>query len=69
MLEIAFKRPYNTMKFPDADFLERTKSAILGTRLWRLPPSSANTLLEHIRAEELYFILEGVGRIGVGDKT
>jgi len=57
------------MKIPNADFLERTKSECLGARLWRLPPKSANTLHKHIRAEEFYFVLEGVGRIRVGDET
>src|SRR5204863_5926412 len=56
-------RPSNMMKIPNADFLERTKSEILGARLWRLPPNSANTLHKHIRAEEFYFVLEGVGRM------
>lgn len=59
----------NMMKIPNADFLERTKSENLGARLWRLPPKSANTLHKHIRSEEFYFVLEGVGRIRVGDKT
>ena len=57
------------MKIPNADFLERTKSENLGARLCRLPPKSANTLHKHIRAEEFYFVLEGVGRIRVGDET
>ncbi len=38
-------------------------------RLWRLPPKSANTLHKHLRAEEFYFVVEGVGRIRVGDDT
>ena len=59
----------NMMKIPNADFLERTQSEILGARLWRLPPNSANTLHKHIRAEEFYFVVEGVGRIRVGDET
>jgi mannose-6-phosphate isomerase-like protein (cupin superfamily) len=62
-------RPSNMMKIPNADFLERTKSENLGARLWRLPPKSANTLHKHVRSEEFYFVLEGVGRIRVGDKT
>ena len=62
-------RPSNLMKVPNADFLERTKSEILGARLWRLPPKSASTLHKHIRAEEFYFVVEGVGRIRVGDET
>jgi mannose-6-phosphate isomerase-like protein (cupin superfamily) len=62
-------RPSNLMKIPNADFLERTGSENLGARLWRLPPKSANTLHKHIRTEEFYFVVEGVGRIRVGDET
>jgi mannose-6-phosphate isomerase-like protein (cupin superfamily) len=62
-------RPSNMMKIPNADFLERTKSENLGARLWRLPVKSANTLHKHIRAEEFYFVLEGVGRMRVGEQT
>jgi len=57
------------MKVPNADFLERTKSEILGARLWRYAPNSAGTLHKHIRAEEFYFVLEGVGRMRVGEQT
>ena len=59
----------NPMKIPNADLLERTKSEILGARLWRFPPKSANTLHKHVKAEEFYFVLEGVGRMRVGDET
>ena len=62
-------RPSNLMKIPNADFLERTKNENLGARLWRLPPKSANTLHRHIRAEECYFVLEGVSRMRVGERT
>jgi len=62
-------RPSNLMKIPNADFLERTGSENLGARLWRLPPRSANTLHKHIRQEEFYFVLEGTGRLRVGDET
>ena len=59
----------NLMQIPNADFLERTGSEILGARLWRLPPKSANTLHKHPKAEEFYFVVEGTGRIRVGDET
>jgi mannose-6-phosphate isomerase-like protein (cupin superfamily) len=59
----------NLMEIPNADYLERTRSQNLGARLWRYPPNSAGTLHKHIRAEEFYFVLEGVGRIRVGDET
>ena len=62
-------RPSNLMRIPNADFLERTKSELLSARLWRLPPNSANTLHKHIRAEEFYFVLEGVGRMRIGEET
>ena len=62
-------RPSNIMRIPNADFLERTGSQILGARLWRLPPKSANTLHKHVRAEEFYFVIEGTGRIRIGDET
>ena len=62
-------RPSNLMQIPNADFLERTGSENIGARLWRLPPQSANTWHKHIRAEEFYFVLEGVGRMRVGGET
>ena len=62
-------RPSNRMRIPNADFLERTGSENLGARLWRMPARSANTLHKHVRSEEFYFVLEGVGRIRVGTET
>ena len=62
-------RPSNLMRIPNADYLERTGIENMGARLWRLPPKSANTLHKHIRAEEFYFVLEGTGRLRVGDET
>lgn len=57
------------MQIPYADLLERSGSEILGARLWRLPPRSANTLHKHVLAEEFYFVLEGLGRMRVGNRT
>ena len=57
------------MKIPNADYLERTGSENLGARLWRMPPQSANTLHKHVRAEEFYFVLEGTGRLRVGEES
>jgi mannose-6-phosphate isomerase-like protein (cupin superfamily) len=62
-------RPSNLMQIPNADFLERTGSKAMGARLWRLPPMSANTLHKHPRSEEFYFVLEGTGRIRIGEDT
>jgi mannose-6-phosphate isomerase-like protein (cupin superfamily) len=62
-------RPANLMKIPNADFLERTGSENLSARLWRYPSKSAGTLHKHIRQEEFYFVLEGTGRMRVGEET
>ena len=62
-------RPSNLMKIPNADFLERTKSENLAARLWRLPPKSAGTLHRHPKMEEFYFLLEGTGRMRIGEET
>lgn len=62
-------RPSNLMRIPNADYLERTGSAHLGARLWRLPPKSANTLHKHVTQEEFFFVLEGTGRLRIGEKT
>lgn len=59
----------NPMKIPFTDLLEHTKSENLGARLWRFPPKSANTYHKHVKAEEFYFVLEGVGRMRVGPET
>ena len=67
--EDLFWRPSNIMQIPNADFLERTGSENLSARLWRLPPKSASTLHKHIQQEEFYFVLEGTGRLRVGDET
>lgn len=62
-------RPSNLMQIPNADFLERTGSANLGARLWRLPPQSASTWHKHVVSEEFYFVLEGTGRMRVGSES
>jgi mannose-6-phosphate isomerase-like protein (cupin superfamily) len=59
----------NLMRIPNADYLERTGTENLSARLWRLPPKSASTLHKHIRQEEFYFVLEGLGRMRVGEET
>jgi len=62
-------RESNMMKIPNTNLAEQLGSEKLGARLWRLPPYSANTWHRHVEADELYFVLEGIGRIRVGDET
>ncbi len=40
----------------------------LGARLWRLKPGQASTRHRHFEQEELYLLLEGSGRMRVGDE-
>jgi len=40
----------------------------LGARLWRLAPGQASTRHRHVEQTELYVVLEGTGRMRVGDE-
>ena len=62
-------RESSMMKIPNANLAEQLGSEKLGARLWRLPPYSANTWHRHVDQDELYFVLEGTGRIRVGAET
>ena len=63
-------RESNIMKIPNADLLrDLGGSERLGGRLWRLPPFSANTWHRHIEQDEIYFVLEGTGRLRIGPDT
>ena len=63
-------RESNIMKIPNSDLLGALGgSDRLGGRLWRLPPYSANTWHRHVDSWELYFLLEGTGRMRIGGTT
>jgi mannose-6-phosphate isomerase-like protein (cupin superfamily) len=63
-------RDSKMMKIPNANLLgDLGGSDKLGGRLWRLPPYSANTWHKHVDSWELYFLLEGLGRMRVGETT
>ena len=63
-------RESNMMKIPNADLLTQLGGApALTGRLWRMPPYSANTWHKHVDQWELYFVLEGTGRMRVGKET
>ena len=63
----AFWRPSNQMGVLNTDLAKQLEATMLGARLWRLHPGQASTRHRHRRTEELYVLLEGTGRIRVGD--
>ncbi len=64
----AFWRPSNQMGVLNTDLAKQLGAATLGARLWRLTPGQASTRHRHARQDELYVVLEGRGRVRVGDE-
>jgi uncharacterized cupin superfamily protein len=52
----------------NTDLGRQLQAGSLGMRLWRLEPGQASTRHRHIQQEELYVLLEGRGRMRVGDE-
>ncbi|MFL5580858.1 MAG: cupin domain-containing protein [Gemmatimonadaceae bacterium] len=63
----AFWRPSNQMGVENTDLAAQLEAEDLGARLWRLRPGQASTRHRHVRQTELYVLLEGRGRLRVGD--
>ena len=63
----AFWRPSNQMGVLNTDLAKQLEASDLGARMWRLRPGQASTRHRHGRQTELYVVLEGTGRIRVGD--
>jgi quercetin dioxygenase-like cupin family protein len=63
----AFWRPSNQMGVQNTDLAKQLEIATLGARLWRLAPGQASTRHRHFEQAELYVVLEGTGRMRVGD--
>jgi quercetin dioxygenase-like cupin family protein len=57
------------MGVENTDLGRQLEVANLGMRLWRLRPGQASTWHRHEVTEELYVVLEGTGRMRVGDKV
>jgi uncharacterized cupin superfamily protein len=64
----AFWRPSNQMGVLNTDLAKQLGAATLGARLWRLEPGEASTRHRHTRQDELYLLLEGRGRVRIGDE-
>ena len=65
--EQAFWRPSNQMGVLNTDLAKQLQASTLGGRLWRLHPGQASTRHRHRRTHELYVLLEGTGRIRIGE--
>lgn len=64
----AFWRPSNQMGILNTDLAKQLESSTLGARMWRLAPGQASTRHRHRQTHELYVLLEGTGRLRVGDE-
>jgi quercetin dioxygenase-like cupin family protein len=62
----AFWRPSNQMGVMNTDLAKQLGATTLGARLWRLAPGQASTRHRHRDSHELYVLLEGTGRIRIG---
>jgi quercetin dioxygenase-like cupin family protein len=63
----AFWRPSNQMGVQNTDLAKQLGASTLGARLWRLTPGQASTKHRHVDTTELYVVLEGTGRMRIGD--
>jgi uncharacterized cupin superfamily protein len=65
----AFWRRSNQMQTPNTDLGGQLEATQLGARMWRLEPGKASTRHRHFTQEELYVLLEGEGRVRIGDEV
>jgi quercetin dioxygenase-like cupin family protein len=65
----AYWRRSNQMRVLNTDLAKQLEATQIGARLWRLEPGQASTLHRHFDQEELYVLLEGTGRIRVGEEA
>jgi len=61
-------RPSNQMGVLNTDLAKQLQASTMGARLWRLRPGQASTRHRHRRTHELYVLLEGTGRIRIGEQ-
>ena len=64
----AFWRPSNQMRIENTNLSHQLEATALGARLWRLAPGQASTRHRHVVQEELYVLLEGSGRVRIGEE-
>ncbi len=61
-------RPSNQMGVLNTDLAKQLAARSIASRLWRLAPGQASTKHRHATQTELYVVLEGTGRIRIGDE-
>ena len=64
-----FWRPSNQLGVQNTDLAKQLEAQKLSARLWRLEPGQASTKHRHRAQEELYVLLEGTGRMRIGDEV
>lgn len=64
----AFWRRSNMMKTLNTDLGRQLGATQHGARFWRIEPGQASTRHRHKVTEELYVLLEGTGKLRVGDE-
>jgi len=65
----AFWRPSNQMQVLNTDLAKQLGIPGFGARFWRLRPGEASTKHRHRLTAELYVVLDGEGRMRIGDDS
>ncbi|MGH2898079.1 MAG: cupin domain-containing protein [Solirubrobacteraceae bacterium] len=63
----AFWRPSNQMGVLNCDLGAQLQADTLASRFWLLEPGQASTRHRHVTQTELYVVVEGTGRMRIGD--
>ncbi len=61
-------RRSNMMGVLNTDIAKQLEASALSARFWRLTPGQSSTKHRHIAQTELYVVVEGIGRIRIGDE-
>ena len=64
-----FWRPSNQMGVLNTDLAKQLEAEQVSARLWRIAPGQASTKHRHRTQEEIYVLLEGTGRMRIGDEV
>ena len=62
-------RPSNQMGVLNTDLGRQLGAETFGARLWRIVPGQASTNHRHYETTEIYVLLEGTGRVRIGDEV